>query len=361
MLPLNQLDLDSITIPVGEQLRAAVVAIDRNQRGIALVVDSDCRLTGTVTDGDVRRAMLAGKGLDTPVANLLAEKIESPYPQPVTALAGTDASVLLQIMRDRVIRQIPLVDAEGRVAGLVTLDDLAPDQPLGLQAVIMAGGFGSRLMPLTQEMPKPMLLVGDKPLMEIIINQLRHAGIRQVNITTHFQRDKIKSHFGDGHNHGVVLNYIDEETPLGTAGALGLMPLPTEPMLVINGDILTDVDFKAMLEFHRDHRAEMTIAVRKYDLEVPYGVVESEGVNVHRLTEKPQFSFFVNAGIYLLEPAVHGLIPGGQSFNMTDLIQRMLDAGRSVVSFPVREYWLDIGRHSDYDLAQSYAGGRHDS
>jgi dTDP-glucose pyrophosphorylase len=357
MLPLNEVDLTSIAIPISEQLRAAIVAIDRNQRGIALIIDSDRRLVGTVTDGDVRRAMLAGKGLDTPLADLLAEKASSPYPQPVTAPMGTEASVLLQIMRDKVIRQIPLVDDEGRAGGLITLDDLVPDQPLGIQAVIMAGGFGSRLMPLTEEMPKPMLTVGDKPLMEIIIGQLRQAGIRKVNITTHYQRDKIKSHFGDGHNHGVEVNYVDEECPLGTAGALGLMSLPKEPVLVMNGDILTDVDFRAMLDFHRDHRAEMTVAVRKYEVEVPYGVVECETVNVRSLTEKPRFSFFVNAGIYLLEPTVHRLIPTGVSSNMTDLIQRMLDAGRPVVSFPVREYWLDIGRLSDYELAQAYANG----
>jgi CBS domain-containing protein/GTP:adenosylcobinamide-phosphate guanylyltransferase len=271
MLPLDEVDLAAITVPVAEQLRAAVIAIDRSQRGIALVIDGEGRLVGTVTDGDVRRAMLAGQTLDLPIADLLAQKIGSPYPQPVTALAGTDPVVLLQIMHDRVIRQIPLVDAGGHAVGVITLDDLVPDQPLGMEAVIMAGGFGSRLMPLTQETPKPMLPVGDKPLMEIIIGQLRQAGIRQVNVTTHYQRDKIKSHFGDGQNHGVVLNYVDEEEPLGTAGALGLMDLPTQPLLVINGDILTDVNFRAMLQFHREHRAELTIAVRKYEIEVHTG------------------------------------------------------------------------------------------
>jgi CBS domain-containing protein/GTP:adenosylcobinamide-phosphate guanylyltransferase len=271
MLPLNEVDLASITVPVTGLLRAAVVAIDQNQRGIALVIDENRRLVGTITDGDVRRAMLAGRTLDMPIADLLSQKVESPYPQPVTALAGTEPSVLLQIMHEHVVRQIPLVDAEGRAVGVVTLDDLVPDQPLALQAVIMAGGFGSRLMPLTQETPKPMLPVGDKPLMEIIIGQLRQAGIRQVNVTTHYQRDKIKAHFGDGQNHGVALKYVDEDTPLGTAGALALMGRQDEPLLVINGDILTDVDFRAMLHFHREHCAEMTVAVRKYDIEVPYG------------------------------------------------------------------------------------------
>lgn len=357
MLPLNEVDLASVCVRTGDELRAAIVAIDKNQRGIALVVDSDGKLMGTITDGDVRRAMLAGRGLDTPLNVLLAEKVTSPYPQPVTAPVGVEPAALLQLMHDQVIRQVPIVDADGRVVGLTTLDDLMPDDPLGIQAVIMAGGFGSRLMPLTEETPKPMLTVGDKPLMEIIISQLRQAGIRKVNITTHYQREKIKSHFGDGQNHGVNVSYVDEESPLGTAGALGLMA-PGEPVLVINGDILTDVDFRAMLHFHREHKAEMTVAVRKYEVEVPYGVVECDAVSVKKLTEKPRFGFFVNAGIYLLEPSVHRLVTPGESANMTDLIQRMLDSGRHVVSFPVREYWLDIGRHSDYELAQEYANAR---
>jgi dTDP-glucose pyrophosphorylase len=357
----NPVDLSTITVSQSAALRDAIVAIDRNQRGIALLVDDGRRLVGTLTDGDVRRAMLAGKRLDSPISELLALKANSPYPHPVTAREGTQPVVLLQMMRDLMIRQIPIIDADERPVGVVTLEDLVPDEPLDLQAVIMAGGFGSRLMPLTKETPKPMLPVGGKPLMEITIEQLRRAGIRKVNITTHYHREKITSHFGDGRNHGVAVNYVDEEKPLGTAGALGLMASPKEPILVINGDILTDVDFRAMLDFHREHRAELTIAVRKYDVEVPYGVVECNLESVQRLTEKPSFSFFVNAGIYLLEPSVIELIPVDQPCNMTDVIQRLLDANRPVTSFPVREYWLDVGRQADYELAQSYAGGTRNS
>lgn len=334
------------------------MAIDNNHRGIALVVDKERRLVGTITDGDVRRAMLAGHPLDVPLQRILDQKNLSPYPAPITASIHTDPAALLRMMHDAVVRQIPLLDDAARVAGLVTVEDLLPDEELPLQAVIMAGGFGTRLMPLTQDTPKPMLPVGDRPLMELIIEQLRQSGIHRVNITTHYQREKIKSHFGNGEGHGVSVSYVDEDLPLGTAGALSLMVAPSEPMLVINGDILTQIDFRAMLQYHREQGADMTVAVRKYEVKVPYGVVACEGARICGLTEKPEFSFFVNAGIYLLEPSVHGLIPTGAPFNMPDLIDRLLIKGRPVVSFPVREYWLDIGRQADYETAQQFANGR---
>jgi len=229
---------------------------------------------------------------------------------------------------------------------------LLPDRALPLQAVIMAGGGGTRLRPLTENVPKPMLPVNDRPLMELIIEQLSQAGIRQVNVTTHYKGQQIVDHFGDGQDFGVELNYINEDRPLGTAGALGLMKTPQEPVLVINGDVLTQLNFRAMFDYHREHQADLTVAVRKYDLNVPYGVIESDGAFVRGLVEKPLLSFFVNAGIYLLEPSVHRYIPHGQRFDMTDLIQRLLEEERPVVSFPVVEYWLDIGLHADYKQAQ---------
>lgn len=344
--------LSDLCIAPDSSIRQAIACIDRNEKGIVLIIDEERRLLGTITDGDVRRAMLTDDSLDTPVSELLARKAGSPYPQPVTAGVGTERAALLQLMQEHVIRQVPLLDDDGRVADLVTWDQLLPDQVLPLQAVIMAGGFGTRLRPLTEDLPKPMLPVGERPLMELIVEQLRRAGIRRVNIVTHYMSEKIIEHFGDGHDFGVELNYVTEDRPLGTAGALGLMQTPQEPWLVINGDILTRVDFRAMLAYHQEHKADLTVAVSKYDLNVPYGVIKSDGVFVRSLVEKPVLSFFVNAGIYLLEPAVHCYIAKSQRFDMTDLIQRLLDEGRLVVSFPIREYWLDIGQEADYKKAQ---------
>jgi NDP-sugar pyrophosphorylase family protein len=255
-------------------------------------------------------------------------------------------------MRERVIRQIPLLDGDGCVEDLVTWEDLLTVEDLPLQAVIMAGGMGTRLRPLTEELPKPMLPVGGRPLLERIVEQLQKAGIRRVTVTTHYKPEKIIEHFGDGRAFGVELTYVNEHQPLGTGGGLGLLPVPQQPLLVINGDILTQVDFRAMLAFHQEHRAEMTVAVRRYDVQVPYGVVECDGPFVRQLKEKPQMGFLVNAGIYLLEPSGYDLIPNGKHFDMTDLIQWMLNNGRAVVSFLIREYWLDIGQHTDYAQAQ---------
>jgi NDP-sugar pyrophosphorylase family protein len=219
----------------------------------------------------------------------------------------------------------------------------------------MAGGFGSRLHPITKDLPKPMLPIGDRPLMELTIRRLHRAGIRRINITTYFLPEKIIDYFGDGKPFGVEINYVKEESPLGTAGALGLMQVPKDPLLVINGDILTTMDFRAMLIYHRRHKADLTVAVRHYDIRIPYGVLECDSHRVRRLREKPTYSFFVNAGIYLLQPTVHRYIPNNQRqrYDMTDLIETLIADGRAVVSFPVMEYWLDIGQHADYQQAQA--------
>ncbi|HEX8922365.1 MAG TPA: nucleotidyltransferase family protein [Pyrinomonadaceae bacterium] len=345
-------DLTSLCINPEHSIRHAIACIDRNEKGIVLVTDEGGRLVGTISDGDIRRALLSRQNLESPVSELLARKADSPYPQPVTALRGTPAAALLQQMQEREIHQIPLLDEDERVVGLVTLDELLPNQVLPLQAVIMAGGYGTRLRPLTEELPKPMLPIGDRPLMELIVSQLRQIGIKRVNVATHYLPEKIKEHFGDGQEFGIELSYVTEDRPLGTAGALSLMDAPENPLLIINGDILTRVNFKSMLAFHKENKAALTVAVRKYDMNVPYGVIESEGSIVRGLVEKPLLSFLVNAGIYLLEPSAHRYIPNGEHSNMTDLIQRLLDDGHTVTSFPILEYWLDIGNNVDYAQAQ---------
>lgn len=344
--------LSSLCVTPQHTIRDVIATIDRNVKGIALVTDAERHLLGTITDGDVRRAMLEACSLDMPVSEILARKKES-YARPITAPVDSDPAVLLQLMHDRVIHQIPLLDAQGCVVELVTMDELLGEDTLPLQAVIMAGGFGKRLRPLTADLPKPMLPVGDRPLLQRTIEQLRGAGIRRVNITTHYLPEKISEHFGDGAAFGVELNYVSEETPLGTAGALGLMETPTDPMIVINGDVLTRVNFRAMLNYHREHRADLTVAVRQFSMQVPYGVVDAEQGNVTAIREKPDVHFLVNAGIYLLEPTVYRYIESNQRCDMPELIHRLLDAGRVVSSFHIREYWLDVGLHADYLRAQA--------
>lgn len=344
-------DITTLSVSPETSIRDAIAKMDVTRAGIVLVVDSAGRLLGTVTDGDVRRAILADVSLDQAVSVLLARKASTPFAKPITAPAGTDRSTLLNILREHSILHLPLVDGEQRVVDLVKLDEFVTEGPLSLQAVIMAGGFGSRLRPLTEELPKPMLPVGDRPLMEIIVQQLRGAGIKHVNMAVHHGSEKISAHFGNGKAFGVDITYAMEDRPLGTAGALGLIEPPNETTLVINGDILTQMDFRAMLYYHQEHRADLTVAVHRWDFQVPYGVVECDGATVRGLTEKPQLKFFVNAGIYLLEPATYRYIPNGEPYDMTDLIACLLEEGRPVVAFPVREYWLDVGQHADYQRA----------
>ena len=339
-------------------IHQVIAQMDVNGEGIALVLDSSSRLLGTVTDGDVRRAVLADLDLEQPVTGLLDQKKGSAFARPVTAPAGTDAGALLDILQAHSIQHLPLVDQDQRVVAMTTLHNYVPEQAPSVQAVIMAGGFGLRLRPLTEELPKPMLPVGGRPLLETIVNQLRSTGIRSINIAVNHKSEKITEHFGDGRDFGVDITYTTEDRPLGTAGGLGLIKEPDDTMLVINGDIFTQVDFRAMLDFHREHRADLTVAVNKHESQIPYGVVECDGAIVRGLSEKPVMTFFINAGIYLLEPSAYKFIPKGESYDMTDLITRILAENQPVVAFPIHEGWIDIGQQENYQQAQEYAKNR---
>lgn len=334
-------------------IRDVIEVIDRSGRvSVALLVDDQEHLVATITDGDLRRALLAGLRLDAPVETMLPLKATLPNPEPVTAPVGIDLASALVLMQARRVRQLPLVDPDFHVVDVILLSDLIAQPPESLRAVIMAGGFGTRLRPLTDDLPKPMLPIGGRPLIERIVGQLKESGIDHIVVTTHYKPQAIIDHFGDGTDFGVTMTYVQEDEPLGTGGALGLIPRIAEPLLVINGDILTQVDFRALLNFHREYGADLTVGVRRYTFNVPYGVVETTGARVTRIDEKPEMSFFVNAGIYLLEPGISDFVPAAVSLNMTDLIQKVIDAGRVVVSFPVLEYWMDVGRTEDYLQAQ---------
>ena len=353
---MNQPSIDILQVSVSATIQEVVQRIDLSGRlSLALLVDADERLNAVITDGDVRRGLLGGLTLQDPARRLLEIKMGQPNPQAVTGSMGADPTELLQLMQERHVRQIPLLDGGGRVVDIITMNDLLPTQPQEIRAVIMAGGFGVRLRPLTDDTPKPMLPIAGRPAMEWIVEQLRKAGIRRMNVTTHYKPEKIMEYFGDGRAFGVELNYVNEERPLGTGGALGLIEQPDGPFLVINGDVITHLDVLKMLDFHQEHKAEMTVAVSTQQMEVPFGVVDCEGASVLGIREKPTISIQVNAGVYMLEPSVYSLIPqGGERFNMTDLIQWLLDAKRTVVGFPILEYWQDIGEHRNYEKAQDH-------
>jgi dTDP-glucose pyrophosphorylase/CBS domain-containing protein len=337
--------LDSVIVDPELPIADAIDQLDRAGTGALLLCTEDRVLAGLLSDGDVRRAILRDVPLDDPVRTIAISA-------PVTAPAATLTPEALDIMAARDIDQLPLVDEGGRVVDFILRKDVAVDVRPELSAVIMAGGFGKRLMPLTENVPKPMLPVGDRPVLERTVRQLRRSGIRDVSMTTHYLGEHIEDHFGDGHAFGVHISYANEDQPLGTAGGLRLLDRPAGPFVVMNGDILTGAPFDKMLQFHRDHKAELTVGVRRYVIDVPFGVVESDGVRVRDLREKPSLTFFINAGIYLLEPSAWDRIPENTHFDMTDLIKCLVDEERVVASFPILEYWLDIGRPEDYQRAQ---------
>jgi dTDP-glucose pyrophosphorylase len=349
--PIPSPGLPLVTIQTS--IRDAMAVIDQHGKGITLVVDEQQHLLAAVTDGDIRRAILAGISLDQPVMRLKQAQHDVPSAPPITASLGTTEAEILNLMQAHVVRQVPLLDQDGRVCELAVLDDLLQETELRVTGVIMAGGYGKRLMPLTETLPKPMLPVNGRPMLEHLVDKLQRAGIRSVNVATHYLSDSIVKHFQDGSEFGVRLNYFPEAEPLGTAGALAKMSSGTDPLLVINGDILTGLDIRAMLQYHREHNAQLTVGVRQYDIEVPFGVVETDGVKVTRIAEKPVLRHFINAGIYLVNPAMCRLVPENRYFDMPDLIEAVIASGATVISFPVREYWLDVGQLEQYQKAEA--------
>lgn len=333
-------------------IRQVMEQINRSGQGIVLIADEDRRLLATITDGDIRRSILNDIDLNLPIQELVQRPTQSPKKPPVTAPKGTSDAELLKLMTDHTVRHIPVVDGQGRILAVAALTELIQEYELPMTAVVMAGGYGARLRPLTDDLPKPMLPVGGRPLLELIIEQLTRAGIKKVNLTTHYKKEAILDHFGDGSDFGVEIQYVEEDRPLGTAGALGRMKHANETQLVINGDILTRVDFRAMLDFHKEHGAELTVALTEHESTLPYGVVEIDGVSITRITEKPVTRQLINAGIYLLEPSAAQSVPSTGSYDMTDLISQLIAEDRRVVGFPVKEYWLDIGHQDDYTQAQ---------
>lgn len=332
-------------------VRETMERIDRSHGGIALVTEENGRLIAVITDGDIRRALLRNIDVSMPITEVIRNLEPAAHPQPFIMPAGTDPGRLLELMRLHHLHQIPLVDKQGCVVELSLLQELIDESDFGITTVLMAGGFGKRLRPMTNNTPKPMLHVGDEPLLRRAIERLRKSGVRHINVTVHYMKDVITEYFGDGSNFGVDIEYFQEDTPLGTAGAVANIPHGNRTVLVMNGDVLTNLDFRAMFDFHRRHKALMSVAVAPYDVTVPYGVVELNDMCISKLVEKPKHRYFVNTGIYMLEPAACEKIPRNRRYDMTDLIQKLLAEGAPVIGFPIHEYWRDIGHPEDYEHA----------
>jgi len=326
-------------------VREAVEALTISSVQIALVATERGHLKGVITDGDIRRGLLKGKDLDSPAQEVMETNF-------FTAKESDDPTSLLTTMREKEFRQVPLLDDDGCLVGLRTLMDMLTPKKHDNWVVLMAGGLGQRLRPLTEDCPKPLLTVGGKPLLETILDQFVEYGFERFYISVNYKAEMVESHFGDGSKHDVEIRYLREQEQLGTAGAVGLMPeKPDSPVFVMNGDLLTRVDFPGMLKFHKEQNARATMAVRSFDIQVPYGVVNVENHQITHLEEKPTHQFFVNAGIYVLDPDIAASIPKNEFLDMPTLFGQLMEEGQTTAAFPIHEYWMDIGRKQDFDQA----------
>jgi len=335
-----------ISIPPKATIKEAIETIDKGVMQIALVVEND-QLLGTITDGDIRRGFLNGRSL--------TDSIEGLYnTTPLTGTTGQAREDIVQLALTRGIKQLPILDDTGKLIGIEYIDDYLRGPKKSNTIVLMAGGLGSRLRPLTADMPKPMLTVGAKPILETILESFSNYGFYNFYFSVNYKAEKIREYFNDGSQYGVNINYINEKTRLGTAGALSLLPKEIdEPIIVMNGDLLTNVNFERLLNYHLLADAEATMCVREYKLQIPYGVVETEGATIQTITEKPTQNFFVNAGIYVLNPTVLNQIPENKYFDMPQLLQALIEQKHKICSFPITDYWMDIGQPNDFEQANS--------
>lgn len=332
-------------------IREAMQIISTTDTQIALVNDAQSKLVGVITDGDIRRGLLEVISLDDPVNLIMNRNFTS---------VGLNASreEILRLMKLKVLRHIPVVDDQGRVVDLKFLVEMIQLAPRDNWVLLMSGGMGTRLRPLTDDCPKPLLKVGNKPVLETVLENFLEYGFQKFYISVNYKAKMIENTLGDGSRWGASIRYLHEEKPLGTAGALGLLPeRPELPLIVMNADVLSKVNIQHLLDFHQCHQAIATMCVCEYHFQVPYGVVKTDQHRLIGIDEKPRQRFFVNAGVYILEPKVLDFVPRNAYLDMTSLFERLIDQGCETAVFPIWEYWIDIGRPADLERANGEFGG----
>ncbi|MFD2705614.1 nucleotidyltransferase family protein [Salibacterium lacus] len=318
--------------------------IDQAASQFAAVIDDNNRLLGTVTDGDVRRGLLKGISLDEKTEQIM-------NPNPTVAVGDENATVIFQ---HSTVEHLPVVNDDYQLINVISKQEVKKAPKKRNKVVLMAGGLGTRLRPLTETMPKPLLKIGEKPILEIIIESFKMYGFTDIYLCVNYKRELIKDYFQDGRSFGVSITYIDESINLGTAGPLSLLEDEIkEPFFVMNADLLTTINFEQLLRFHEDNQSYGTMCVREYEFQVPYGVIRTNGDQLTSIEEKPLHKEFVNAGIYVLDPELLQLIPYNQFYDMPELFRKMMEQNYSLSAFPLREYWLDIGRYDDYQQANN--------
>lgn len=339
-------DWERTLITAETTLREALVVIDKAGSQIALVVDGDRHLLGTLSDGDIRRALLQGVSLDDRVHAAMRR-------DPKVAIYDEDLQSVVAHIRRLGLHHMPRVDRDNRVVGLTLLDDVSLVQPRENWVVVMAGGLGTRLAELTRDTPKPMLRVGSRPLLETIVRGYAAQGFCRFYFAVNYKSEQIETYFGDGSAFGIEVRYLREQQRLGTAGALSLLPeRPPLPFIVSNADLLTKEDYCGMVDLHASSGADATMGVRSYEIQIPFGVVQEREGRILSIEEKPKRVFTVSAGIYVLSPQVLDLVPSGTFFDMPSLFEVMMKTGLHTRCHPIYGYWLDIGRMPDYERAQ---------
>lgn len=348
------MDIKNYLVKPKDKLQKVIEVINNNKDGIVLVVDESGKLVGSITDGDIRRCMLSGHSFDKSCVEIMHDK-------PVTSDANASRKNLIQLIKQHRIRNIPLIDENGHPIRIVNIAELINGRETGGTALIMAGGEGRRLRPLTDSLPKPMIKVGDKPLLEQIIRNLAKAEVNNIYISVNYQAKVIQDYFKDGQEFGVNIKYLKEEKKLGTAGALSLLSeLPSHPLLVMNGDVMTNINFNRFIEFHIQQRCTVTMAAIDYHLNVPYGVIKFTGTYVLGIEEKPKRQFLCNAGIYVIDTDIISMVPENTYYDMTDFLEDVLNKGLHVSVFPIHEQWIDIGQKDDLKKANESIANTHE-
>ena len=344
------LDFKKILLYSDATIREAIDVLNKEKMRIVVIINHNNKIQGTITDGDLRRGLIEHISIDDLVSDVMNKN-------PTTASLNDSKDKIIEKIRLKNLLAVPIVD-NNVVVGIETLQDLTERQHYDNPVVIMAGGMGKRLRPLTDHSPKPLLNVGDKPILETILKQFISSGFRNFYISTCYKSKMIQEYFGNGENLGVSIEYINETIPLGTAGCLGMLPnnISELPLIIMNGDLLTKVNFDRLLQFHNDQKCVATICVREYDFQVPYGVVEHDGHLLQKIIEKPVNRFFVNAGIYVLDSNLIAEIPNDTRLDMTNFLQSQVNDSNDISVFPLHEYWLDIGRLEEYKQAQKDIG-----
>jgi dTDP-glucose pyrophosphorylase len=322
-------------------IRDAMVVLDRGALEIALVVDKSGKLLGTCTDGDVRRALLAGFGFHSPIGPHIERNFVSVGPELGRAQA-------LDLMRAQQIQQIPVLSADGTVLGLHLMRELIGSVSRPNWAVLMAGGKGTRLRPLTENLPKPMIPVAGRPILERLVLHLVGHGIRRIFLSINYLGEMVETFFGDGSKYGCTIEYLREDRPLGTGGSLALLPeLPEHPLIVMNGDLVTDLNIGDLLAFHSKGGYVASVGLREYCHTVPFGVGQTQGDRLRLLSEKPTYSWMVNTGCYVLNPQFIASMSKGTACTIVSLVEDALTRGEGIGAYSVTQDWIDVGRISD--------------